>query len=75
MSDKPAFKYEAVDRGKIFKVCEILGLDIWQIKSIHIEADAIDLVIFEFDEDGNRFFTDPEGKEGWAKYTATIKVH
>ena len=75
MSKKPAFERKAVDRGKIFKVCEVLGLDIWQIKSIRIEGDEIQLEIFELDEDGNRFFTDREGRGGYAKYSETIKVH
>lgn len=74
MPDKPAFKSETITREQLFKACEALGIDENQTRSIHITADKVEVEFFEFNENGERFFTDPDGKNGYAKYTATIKV-
>lgn len=75
MPDKPPIETTIVSREQVIKVCEVLGIDENQTSSIRIEADEISLVLFDFNENGERYFVNRgTHEEQYAKYRATLKV-
>lgn len=63
-----------LSRDQVFQACEALGIDPHQVRSIYIEHDHVELELFELNDEGQRFFTDPGGKDGYKKYRTILKV-
>lgn len=64
-----------LSRDQVFQACEALGIDPHQVRSIYIEHDHVELELFELNDEGRRFFANPDKPEdGYKKYRTTLKV-
>lgn len=73
MSNKPAFPESGtIPRPKIIEAMNLLGIDENQVKSVHIDANAVTVVAFDFNEDGHRYFA--KRRETYAQYVVSLEV-